>query len=84
MVDSVLVARQARKVVTWPTSAASKPGAVAEFMFQSGETPWYMVLELNVATTSSMKVVCTFLVRVKRLQGKKRAEYMFGVGKGLH
>ena len=71
-------------MVTWPTSAAAKPGAVAELMFQSGQTPWYKVPELNVATASGMKVVCTFPVRVKSLQGKKRAEYMFGVGKGLH
>ena len=53
-------------------------------MFESRQTPWYKVLELNVATSSGMKVVCTFPVRVKGLQGKKRAEYMFGVGKGLH
>ena len=84
VVDSVSVAWQAREVVTWPTRAAAKPGAVAELMFQSGQTPWYKVLELNVATASGMKVVCTFPVRVKGLQGKKRAEYMFGVGKGLH
>ena len=61
-----------------------KPGAVTELMFQSGQTPWYKVLQLNVATTSGMKVVCTFSVRVKGLQGKKRAEYMFGVCKRLH
>ena len=42
------------------------------------------VLELNVATASGMKVVCTFPVRVKGLQSKKRAEYMFGFGKALH
>ena len=53
-------------------------------MFQSSQTPWYKVLELNVATASGMKVVCTFLVQVKGLHGKKRAEYMFGVGKALH
>ena len=53
-------------------------------MFESPQTPWYKVLELNVATASGMKVVCMFPVRVKGLQGKKRAEYMFGVGKGLH
>ena len=84
MMDSVSVAWQAREVVTWPTSAAAKPGAVAELMLQSGQTPWHKVLELNVATASGMKVVCAFPVRVKGLQGKKRAEYMFGVGKGLH
>ena len=84
VVDSVSVAWQAREVVTWPMSAAAKPGAVAELMFQSGQTPWYKVLELNVATASGMKVVCMFPVRVKGLQGKKRAEYMFGVGKRLH
>ena len=84
VVDGLSVAWQAREVVTWPTSAAAKPGAVAELMFQSGQTPWCKVLELNVATVSGMKVVCTFPVRVKGLQGKKRAEYMFGVGKGLH
>ena len=37
-----------------------------------------------MATASGMKVVCTFTVRVKGLRGKKRAEYMFGVGEGLH
>ena len=84
VVDSVSVAWQAREVVTWPTSAAAKPGAVAKLMFQPGQTPWYKVMRLNVATASPMKVVCTFPVRVKGLQGKKRAEYMFGVGKGLH
>ena len=63
LVDSVLVAWQAREVVTWPKSAAAKPGAVAELMFESGQTPWYKVLELNVATASGMKVVCTFPVR---------------------
>ena len=51
-------------MVTWPTSAAAKPGAVAELMFQSGQTPWYKVLELNVATASGMNMVCTFPVRV--------------------
>ena len=84
LVDSVSVAWQARAVLTWPTSAGAKSGAVAELMFQSGQTPWYKVLELNVVTASGMKVVCPFPVRVKGLQGKKRAEYMFGVGKGLH
>ena len=84
VVDSVSVAWHAREVVTWPTSAAAKPGAVAELIFQPGQKPWYKVLRLNVATASPMQVVCTFLVRVKGLQGKKRAEYMFGVGKGLH
>ena len=39
---------------------------------------------LTVATASCVKVVCTFPVRVKGAQGKKRAEFMFGVGKGLH
>ena len=82
--DSVSVAWQAREVVTWPTSAAAKPGAAAELMFQSVQMPWYKVLELNVATASGMKVVCAVPVRVKGVQGKKRAEYMFGVGKGLH
>ena len=84
MVDSVSVAWEAREVVTWPTSAATKPGAVAELMFQSSQTPWYKDLELNVASASGMKVVCRFPVRVKGLQGKNRAEYMFSVGKGLH
>ena len=78
------VAWQGRDVVPWLASAAAKLGAVAELMFQSGQTPWYKVLELNVATTSGMKVVCTLPVEVKGLQGKKRAEFMFGVGKGLH
>ena len=64
VVDSVSVAWPARAVMTWPTSAATKPGAVAELMFQSGQTPWYKILELNVATASGMKVVCTFPVRV--------------------
>ena len=71
-------------VVTWPASAAAKPGAVAELMFHSGQTPWYKIVELNVAMASGRKVVCTFPVRVKGLQGKKRAEIMFGVPKGLH
>ena len=84
VVDTVSVAVQARDVVTWPVSAAAKPGAVCELMFQCGQTPWYKVLELNVATASGMKVVCTLPVQVKGLQGKKRAEFMFGVGKGLH
>ena len=84
VVDSVSVAWQARAMVTWPTSAAAKPPAVAELMFQSGQTPWYKVVELNVATASGMKAVCTFPVQVKGLQGKKRARYMFGIGKGLH
>ena len=56
VVDSVWVTWQAREVVTWPTSAAAKPGAMAELMYQSTQTPWYKVLELNVATTSGMKV----------------------------
>ena len=37
VVDTVSVARQARDVVTWPASAAAKPGDVAELMFQSGQ-----------------------------------------------
>ena len=53
---------QAHDVVTWRASVSPKPGAVAELMFQSSQTPWHKVLELNVATTSGMKVVCTFLV----------------------
>ena len=84
VVDSVLVAWHACKVVTLPTSAAAKPGTVAELMFQSCQTLWYKVLELNMATPSGMTVVCTFPVRVNGPQGKKRTEYMFGVGKGLH
>ena len=71
MVDSVSVAWQAHEVVTWPTSAVAKPVAVAELIFQSGQTPWYKLVELNVATASGMKVVSTFPVRVKGLQGKK-------------
>ena len=71
LVDSVSVAWQAREVVIWPTSVVAKPGAVAELMFESGQTLWCKVLELNVATASGMKVVCTFPVRVKGLQGKK-------------
>ena len=59
VVDSVSVAWQASEVVTWPTTAAAKPGAVAELMFQSGQTLWYKVLELHVATASGMKVVGT-------------------------
>ena len=82
VVVSMSVAWQAREVVTWPKTAAAKPGAIAELMFQYGQTPWYKVLELNVG--SGMKVVCTFPVRVKGVQGKKQAEYMFGVRKGLH
>ena len=39
VVDSVSVAWLAREVVTSPTSAARKPGAVAQLMFQSGQTP---------------------------------------------
>ena len=84
VVDAVSVARQARNVLTWPASAAAKPGALTELTFQSGQTPWYRVLELNVATTRSMKVVCTFLVRIMGTQGKKRAEFIVGVGKVLH
>ena len=57
---------------------------MAELLFQSSQTPWYKVLELNVATTSGMEMVCTFPVRVKGVQGKKRAEFMLGVWKGLH
>ena len=79
MVESVSVAWQSREVVTWPTSAATKPEAMAELMFQSGQTPWYKVMVPNAATTSGIKVVCRFPVPVKGLQGKKRAEYMFGV-----
>ena len=71
-------------MVTCTTSAATKPGAVAELIFQSSQTPWYKVLEIIVATASSMKVVSTFPVRMKGAQGKKRGEFMFGVGKGLH
>ena len=37
-----------------------------------------------MATTSGKKVVCTFLVWYAAMQGKKRAEIMFGAGKGLH
>ena len=71
VVDSVSVAWQARDVVTCPTSAAAKPGGVAELMFQSGQTPLYKVSEVNVAKARGMKVVCTFPVQVKGLQGKK-------------
>ena len=84
VVDNVSVAWQSREVVTWPTSAAAKPGAVAEVIFECGRLPWYKVLDLNVAIVSGMKVVGTFQVRVKGLQGKKQAEYKFGVGKELH
>ena len=80
----VLVAWQARDMVTWPASATARPEAVAEPMFQSGQTPWDKALEINVATASGMKVVCMFPVRMKGSQGKKRAEFMFGVGKGQH
>ena len=59
------VACLAREVVISPASAAAKTGAVAELMFQFGQTPWYKVLQLNLATASGMKVVCTFPVRVK-------------------
>ena len=65
VVGSVSVTWQASEVVTWPTTAA----AVAVFLFQSGQTPWYKVLELNVATASGMKVVGTSPVRVKGVQG---------------
>ena len=84
VVDTVSVAWQACEVVTWPASAAAKPGAVAKLMFQSGQPRWYKVLELSMATASGLKVVCTFPVWMKGAQGKKRAELMFGVGKGLH
>ena len=84
VVGTVSVAWQARDMVTWPASAAPRPGAVAELMLQPDQTPWYKVLEIIVAITSSMEVVSTFLVRMKGAQGKKRAEFMFGVGKGLH
>ena len=66
------------------SECSSKAGGRVELMFQSGQTPCYKVLNLNVATTSSVKVVCTFLVRMKGAQGKKRAEFMFGFGKRLH
>ena len=52
VVVSMSVAWQAREVVTWPKTVAAKPGAVAELMSQSGQTPWYKVLELNVATAT--------------------------------
>ena len=84
VVDTVSVARHAREVVTWPTSAAAKMAAVAELMLHSGQAPLYKVPELNVATASGMKVVCTFPIRVKGLQGKKRAEFMSGAGEGSH
>ena len=48
VVDSVSVAWQAREVLTWPTSAATKPGAVAELMFQFGQTPWYKVIVAHI------------------------------------
>ena len=78
------VAWQACDAVTSPASATPRPGAVAELMFHSGQTPWYKVLELTVATTSNMKMVCTFPVRMNGTQVKKLPEFMFGVGKGLH
>ena len=84
VMDTMSVAWQARNVVTWRASAAAKPGAVAGLMFQSGRTPWYKFLELNVLTASGVTVVCTVPVRRKGAQGKKQAEFMFGVGKGLH
>ena len=74
---------QARDVVTWLATVAAKLGAVSQLMFQSGPTPWYKVLEPNAATANGVKVVCTFPVRVKGAQGKKRVEFMFGAGKGL-
>ena len=84
VVDTLSIAWQAYDVVAWPTSAAAKPGAVAEMMFPSGQTAWYKVLELNVATASGTKVVCTSPVRVKGVPAKKLAGFLFGVGKGLH
>ena len=84
VVGTVSVAWHAHELVTWPTSAAARLGTVAELMFQCGEAPLYKVLELNVATASGVKVVCTFPVPMKGAQGKKRAEFMFGVGKGLY
>ena len=70
MVDTLSVVWQPRKVVTWQVSVAAQPGAVAELMFQSSQTPWYKVLELNMATTSGPKVVCTFSVRMKRRKAR--------------
>ena len=81
MVHTVSVEWHARDVVTWPASPVARPGAMAEVLFQ---TMWCKVLELNVATGSGVKVVCTFPVRMKGAQRKKRAKFMFGVGKGLH
>ena len=82
VVDTVSVVWQASDVVTRLGSAAARPGAVAELLFQSDPTPWYKILEITVAT--SMSVVSPFPVRMKGTQGKKRAEFMFGDGKGLH
>ena len=62
VVDTVSVAWQASNMVNRPASAAAKRGAVAELMLECGETTWYKVLELDVAT-ASVKVVCTFSVR---------------------
>ena len=68
MIDTLSVAWQARDVAAWPASAAAKPGAGAELLFR--RTPWYKVVELNVARGSSMKV-CRSPVRVKGVQGQK-------------
>ena len=84
VVDTASVAWEARDVVTWSASATTRPGLVAQLMFESSQTPWCKVLEINVATASSMKVVCTFAVRIIGVQGKKRAAFMFGGGNGLH
>ena len=69
-------------MVTWPASAAKTPRAVAELMFKSRQPPRCKLLELNVVTAIRVKAVCTFAVRTK-VAGKKLAEFMFGVGKGL-
>ena len=84
VVDTMSIGWQARYVVAWPAGAATTPWVVAELMFQSRQTPWCKVLELNVVRASQVKAVCTFPVQMKGAQGKKRADVMFGVGKGLH
>ena len=84
IVDTPPVAWQARDVVIWLASGAAKPGAVPGSCSSPVKPGCTRFLELNVAIARGMKVVRTFPVRVKVLQGKKRAEFMFGVGKGLH
>ena len=44
VVGTLSVTWQGRDMLTWPTSARAKPGAVVDLMFPSSQTPWYEVL----------------------------------------